>query len=81
MTLSPNYVKLGTDVYIPAAADNNLLTLNYIGQLDATVKASGIGRIVSENPPFMYEGEFASGGQPNGFGRFISESTLIQGFW
>lgn len=56
MTLSPNYVKLGTDVYRPTAADNNLLTLKYIGQLDATVKASGIGRIVSEDPPFMYEG-------------------------
>jgi hypothetical protein len=49
--------------------------------LDGTVKASGIGRIYSSNPPFMYEGEFGQNGQPNGFGRFISESTLVQGFW
>lgn len=29
----------------------------------------------------MYEGQFNSAGQPNGFGRFISEATLVQGFW
>ena len=55
--------------------------MNYDGQLDQTVKASGIGRLWSSNPAFMYEGEFNNNGQPNGFGRFISESTLVQGMW
>ena len=49
--------------------------------MDQTVKASGIGRLTSVDPPFMYEGEFNNRGQPNGFGRFISENVLIQGNW
>lgn len=77
MILAPNYVKLGTSVYRPSKANNDLFTMNYVGQLDNTVKAIGIGRLTSVNPPFMYEGEFNSNGQPNGFGRFISESTLM----
>ena len=55
--------------------------MNYHGQLDQTVKASGIGRLWSSDPAFMYEGELNNNGQPNGFGRFISESTLVQGMW
>tara|TARA_B110000285_G_C14749830_1_gene434663 strand:+ start:283 stop:408 length:126 start_codon:yes stop_codon:yes gene_type:complete len=29
----------------------------------------------------MYEGEFNNDGQPNGFGRYISENVLVQGNW
>ena len=75
MILAPNYVKLGSSTFQPKGAD--AMTMTYVGQLDSTVKASGIGRLTSLNPPFMYEGEFNNNGQPNGFGRFISENILL----
>ena len=75
MTLAPIYVKMGSLTFRPKGADS--LTMNYIGQLDPTVRASGIGRLTSVSPPFMYEGEFNNNGQPNGFGRFISENVLV----
>ena len=81
MIYSPRFVSLGSSIYRPTAANKDLFTMSYIGQLDDTVKANGIGRLTSVDPPFMYEGEFNSDGQPNGFGRFISESTLVQGRW
>ena len=62
MILSPNYVKLGTSIFRPSAANNDLFTMNYVGQLDNSVKATGIGRLTSVDPPFMYEGEFNSMG-------------------
>jgi hypothetical protein len=55
--------------------------LNYSGQLDATVKAAGVGRIWSANPVFMYEGQFWSNGQPNGYGRYIDGSSVYIGHW
>jgi len=55
--------------------------MNYIGQLDTTSKAAGVGRLWSTSPFFMYEGQFWSNGQPNGYGRYIDANSIFVGRW
>ena len=58
LTLQPATYTIGNQIFYT----NSELTLNYIGQLDRTVKAVGIGRVWSLKPAFMYEGQFSANG-------------------
>lgn len=41
----------------------------------------GVGRLWSTNPLFIYEGQFGSDGQPNGYGRYSDETASYLGNW
>jgi len=69
----------GPSSYTPTKDEE--VTLSYLGQVDHYVQAMGIGRLWSTNPLFLYEGQFAADGQPNGYGRYTDESATYTGYW
>lgn len=57
------------------------MTQNYVGQVDNVVQSTGVGRVWSLDPLYIYEGEFKQDGLPNGWGRYVDATTTYTGKW